>query len=251
MEPKLYTRFAEWWPCLSPPEEYEAEAALYGEHLAGTSATRTVLELGSGGGNTASYLKRRFQMTLVDRAAAMLDVSGSLNPECEHVLGDMRTIRLGRRFDAVFLHDALSYLTNEADLRLALITAAVHLEAGRRALLVPDFFKETYRPGTTEGGADRGGRSLRFLEWCHEPIDGGCSVEVDYAILLKDHSAPVEVVHDRHVLGIFARETWLAACRDAGFVPEIVRIINPSTQEEQELIVCRFDGCARPGGSGE
>jgi len=30
----------------------------------------TVLELGSGGGNNASYLKHRFAMTLVDRSPA-------------------------------------------------------------------------------------------------------------------------------------------------------------------------------------
>ena len=63
---------------------------------------RTLLELGSGGGNNASYLKARFQMVLVDRSSGMLAVSRALNPECEHVEGDMRTVRLGRQFDGVF-----------------------------------------------------------------------------------------------------------------------------------------------------
>ena len=47
----------------------------------------------------------------------MLALSATLNPECEHLEGDMRTLRLGRTFDVVFIHDAISYLTTEDDLR--------------------------------------------------------------------------------------------------------------------------------------
>ena len=74
---------------------------------------RTLLELGSGGGNNASHLKTRFDCTLTDISPEMLALSRSLNPECEHLEGDMRTLRLGREFDVVFIHDAISYLTTE------------------------------------------------------------------------------------------------------------------------------------------
>ena len=67
-----------------------------------------MLELGSGGGNNASHLKAHFQLTLVDLSPAMLAVSRALNPECEHLQGDMRTVRLGRRFDAPTDHIAFT-----------------------------------------------------------------------------------------------------------------------------------------------
>ncbi|MHC4615594.1 MAG: class I SAM-dependent methyltransferase, partial [Planctomycetota bacterium] len=57
-----------------------------------------VLELGSGGGNNASHLKKWFDMTLVDLSPHMLEVSRALNPECSHQQGDMRTVRLGTLF---------------------------------------------------------------------------------------------------------------------------------------------------------
>ena len=50
----------------------------------------------------------------------MLDLSRTINPECEHVQGDMRTLRLGRVFDAIFVEDAVMYLTSVADLRAML-----------------------------------------------------------------------------------------------------------------------------------
>ena len=96
---------------------------------------QSVLELGSGGGNNASHLKARFALTLSDLSPQMLELSRTLNPELEHVEGDMRTLRLGRRFDAVFAHDATSYLTSAEDVRALAKTAAAHLEPGGLALL--------------------------------------------------------------------------------------------------------------------
>lgn len=127
--PKLYESLAEWWPLLSAPSEYDEEAAIYAEYLvnSGTSPARTLVEFGSGGGNNASHLKRHFQMTLVDVSPGMLAVSRELNPECEHVEADMRTVRLGRMFDRVLIHDAICYMTTTADLRRAVDTAFVSL----------------------------------------------------------------------------------------------------------------------------
>ena len=115
---------------LSPPEEYEEEAAYYlgvlTEH--GRVPPEALLELGSGGGNNASWIKRAFhRLTLVDLSPDMLDVSRRLNPECEHVLGDMRSVRLRRRFDCVFVHDAICYMTTQDDLRAVFETARAHL----------------------------------------------------------------------------------------------------------------------------
>ena len=85
---------APWWPLLSAPADYEEEAAFFGDALSAAAdrPPRTVLELGSGGGNNASHLKARFDMVLVEPSEGMRAVSRALNPECEHVDGDMRTV---------------------------------------------------------------------------------------------------------------------------------------------------------------
>ena len=169
--PRLYGDLAGWFHLLTAPEEYAEEAAFYVRVLRESCASppRTVLELGSGGGNNASHMKAHFDLTLVDLSPDMVQVSRSLNPECEHAVGDMRDARLGRTFDAVFVHDALEYLTTPEDLSAAMETAFVHLAPGGAALFVPDSVRDTFEPRTEHGGHDGGDRALRYLEWTWEP----------------------------------------------------------------------------------
>jgi SAM-dependent methyltransferase len=215
---KLYKDLAAWWPLLSAPAGYAEEAAIAAETILGGArgTVRRVLELGCGGGNNASHLKARFEMTLTDLSPGMLGVSRALNPECEHALGDMRTLRLGRTFDAVFVHDAVMYLTRERDLRAAVATAFEHLRPGGVALFVPDDTKETWRPTTSHGGHDAGDRGLRYLVWQYDPDAADTTMIAAYAFLLRE-GARTRAVHDRHVLGLFPRATWVRAFEDAGF----------------------------------
>ena len=123
---RMYGEIADWWPILSDPADYDEEASIFLETLTrcSTGPLECVLELGCGGGNNASHLKAHFEMTLVDLSPDMLDVSRALNPECEHVEGDMRTVRLDREFDAVFVHDAVMYMLTDNEATSASITPA-------------------------------------------------------------------------------------------------------------------------------
>ena len=219
---KLYDELADWWPLMSDPADYQEEAGIYAEWIRSSSdpAPRTVLELGSGGGNNASHMKQDFQLTLVDVAPGMLAVSRRLNPECEHEVGDMRTVRLNRLFDAVFVHDAICYMTSRDDLRATLTTAFEHTRPGGVALFVPDFIAETYEEGTSEGGHDGEFRSMRYLAWNHDPDPTDDSYSVDYAYMLKEPDGRVRVEHERHTEGIFERRAWITLLQEVGFEVE-------------------------------
>jgi SAM-dependent methyltransferase len=242
--PKMYDELASWWPLLSPPADYAEEAAFYGDTL--TAACERppvdVLELGSGGGNNASHLKEHFAMVLVDPSPGMLAVSRVLNPECQHVEGDMRTVRLGRQFDAVFVHDAVAYMTTESDLRMAIETAFVHCRPGGAALLAPDFIRETFRPGTDHGGSDSQTHGLRYLEWQWDPDPADTTYLVDYAYLLRTSDGAVRVEHDRHVEGLFARADWLRLLTEAGFHARAVPFQHSQVEATLEVFVA-----TRPG----
>ncbi|MBA3341417.1 MAG: class I SAM-dependent methyltransferase [Gemmatimonadaceae bacterium] len=222
--PKLYTELAAVWPVFSALAEYAEEAAFYRTTLeaASTRPLHRVLELGSGGGNNASHLKAHFEMTLVDPAAGMLEVSRAVNPECEHVSGDMRTVRLGRQFDGVFVHDAVCYMTTESDLRQAIESAFVHCAPGGAALFAPDHVTENFQASTDHGGDDGADVSVRYLEWTWDPDVADNTYTVDYAVMLRGRDGTVEVVHDRHIEGLFPRADWLRFLTDAGFEASVV-----------------------------
>jgi SAM-dependent methyltransferase len=241
-EPKLYAELAQWWPLLSPPVHYEEEAEAYARLIdeACGSPPRTVLELGSGGGNNASHMKARYAMTLVDRAAGMLAVSRRRNPECEHVLGDMRDVRLGREFDAVFVHDAVMYLTTLDDLARAVQTAFLHCRPDGAALFAPDAIRETFRGSTHCGGEDGPIRALRYMEWIWDPDPADSTYVADFAYLLREGDGEPRVVHDRHVFGLFARDEWLGVLRDAGFEPHLATVtLAGEPGEPYEVFVAR------------
>src|SRR5215510_3797810 len=92
--PKLYGELASWFHLLSSPPDYAEEAEFARKTIveAGSGLAAAILELGSGGGNNASHLKAHFKMTLVDLSPGMLEMSKKLNPECEHVQGDMKSL---------------------------------------------------------------------------------------------------------------------------------------------------------------
>ncbi|MBX3460006.1 MAG: class I SAM-dependent methyltransferase [Planctomycetes bacterium] len=209
MPDAMYRELAPWWPLLSSPEDYAEEAGMYGDLLQQACNPRSVLELGSGGGNNASHMKTRFAMTLVDASPDMLAVSRALNPECEHTQGDMRSVRLQRQFDAVFVHDAIMYMATREDLLAALQTAAVHCKPGGAVLLAPDCTRETFVLSTESGGHDGQGRAMRYLEWVTDPDPGDEQFTVDYVFVYHEDGNPPRAHHEQHIEGLFAEQTCL------------------------------------------
>ncbi len=233
----MYRELAHWWPLISPPEDYAEEAVFFRDTLleACKPPARTLLELGSGGGNNASFLKQRFELVLVELAPGMLEVSRELNPECEHVLGDMRDVRLDREFDCVFVHDAIDYMTSLADLRRAFETAFVHLRPGGAALFMPDHLRENFAPSSDSSGSDGADRAVRFLEWTWDPDPSDSTVTTDYVYALRGDDGELHVEHDRHVTGLFSRLDWLRLLAEVGFearpVPFAHSEVEPGTYE--------------------
>jgi SAM-dependent methyltransferase len=239
---RLYRDLACWYPLVTTPGEYAGEA----DHVAALVATagsgqaRTLLELGAGAGHLASHLKQRFACTLSDREPEMLALSRALNPECEHVAGDMRSLSLGRYFDAVLIHDAVGYLTSTADLAAAMATTAAHLVPGGVAVFLPDHVRDTFAEGADHGGFDgTDGRALRYLEWTHDPDPADTTITADYAFLIREADGTARVEHDRHILGLFDRTTWHRLMEAAGLDLVDVSAVPDPYPDEHEVFVGR------------
>jgi hypothetical protein len=127
-------------------------------------------------------------------------------------------------------------MTTEDDLRSAIETAAVHLKPDAMALFVPDDITDTYKPSSSQGGHDIGGRSLRYTE-SHGPMQPGTNVvEVRFTYVLRDGESE-RVEEDTHLTGVFPRATWLRLLDDAGLDPLELPYVHSEVDHEMVMFV--------------
>lgn len=220
---RLYGDLAWLMPLISPPSDYEEEAAHWRSVLREKLGPdrHEILELGSGGGLNLSHLTSDYNATAVDLSDAMLEECRKLNPGVPTHRGDMRTVRLGRTFAAVLIHDAISYMLDEADLSAAFATAAAHLEPGGLFVTTPDHFTETLRmPDVVHDTHDHGTIRVTYIEYTFDPDPTDTSVDALMTFLIeKDGNLQIE--HDRHTWGLFPKATWIRLMEEAGFSVEM------------------------------
>ncbi len=223
MQTNLYEELAHYWHRLTPPEDYRGEVAAIAsgiyDHLPFDEDKRyRLLELGAGGGHSIFHLKHLFDCTALDIAQPMLDASLEINPDVKHVRGDMRDANLGELFDVVIGHDAIDYMTSQADARAAVRTAAKHLRAGGLALIAPTYTTETFVDGASASDAHEK-NSNDILSFTSTIKYAENTKSQFYLEMLFDHALDGRVIRakDKHLCGLFSRDFWERAMVDAGF----------------------------------
>ena len=221
---RLYTDLAWLWPMWGDPAD---EYAHYCCHVTGLierharQPAGTLLDIGCGGGKNVFNLKRTFSVTGVDLSPTMLAQAKALNPESTFVHGDMRTFSLGRRFDAVLMDDAISYMTCLADFEAAFRTASAHLIPGGVLVATPDVTAETFRQNrTTATPATRTNTEAEldvvFVENVYDPDPADEHYEATILYLIRDHGR-LRIETDYWRMGLFSLDTWRRVLREAGF----------------------------------
>ena len=89
-----------------------------------------ILELGLGTGNHAKYLlKKKYKITGVEKSSSMIAFAKKI-PKLKCVLGDVRIVRLNRKFNAVIsMFHVINYMLSSLDLNNFFKTANIHLNA--------------------------------------------------------------------------------------------------------------------------
>ena len=239
----MYDEFAHLWPLIGPPEEYATEAMYWRAAVRDKlgPGRHEVLELGVGGGSNLHHMTRDFNFTAVDLSEKMLAHSIRLNPDVEHHVGDMRSVRLGRKFDVVMIGDALAYLTTEADLTDTFATARSHLEHGGVFVLAPDWFREDFvSPRVFNATRREGAVELTWVEYAHDPDPSDTLMESVFVYFIDD-SDGLRVETDRHVMGLFPRRRWIELLELAGFSLE-VKPITSVDHHQGTLLVGELGG---------
>lgn len=226
---RLYNDMASLWPLVSPPSDYAHEAAAVRRLLFrikptlrrhGTQAP-SLLELGAGGGHLLHHLTDHFDITAVDLSPSMLRLSRRLNPSVTHHVGDMRSIRLGKKFDVVLVHDAISYMLTPTDLTRLFRTARAHLKPGGLLVLMPDYIRDTF-PGhdLAHDHHTDGNKDITTVSLVHDPDPNDSTFELVMLFLIrsvKARGSGTRTAIDRHTCGLFSLKTWQRLLKESGF----------------------------------
>jgi SAM-dependent methyltransferase len=218
-EGRLYHDLAYLWPVMSPPEEYAAEANCWRGVLWDLlgPGRHHLLELGVGGGHNLSHLAPSYEVTAIDLSPEMLKLSTVLNPGVEHLVGDMRRIRLGRIFDAVLVHDAISCMTTARDLEAVFVAAAAHLESGGALIVAPEYYREdTLVPRIACHTSSRGSIELTYTEFTYDPDPSDTMLEILLSYYVWSDGR-LRIEHDRMQVGCFPRSLWRRTLNSVGF----------------------------------
>lgn len=201
----VFGRYAAYYDLLYRDKDYAGEAQFVGELLRKhVPHGRSVLELGCGTGRHARLLAQQgYCVHGVDGSAEMLQgaransVAGQ-----DFVQGDIRSVRVGRHFDAIIaLFHVVSYQTTNADLIATFQTARAHL-GGVDSVFIFDLW---YGPAVLTIGPSV--RVKRFedeqlaVTRIAEPVTDTerCVVDVHYQVFIRDKTnEQVEELRETH-----------------------------------------------------
>ncbi len=216
---RMYSDLVWIWPIISPPEDYIEEAGEFAAVMRQYAPTeiKTLLDLGCGGGHNDHTLRKHFTVTGVDISEEMLALAQKLNPDVRYLLGDMRTVRLGETFDAVFIADSIDYMHTEDELRMAFETAYAHLKPGGIFCTYAEETRERFQQNRTNTSArTRGDIQITIIENSYDPDPSDSTFELTFVYLIRQNGQ-LSIETDRHVSGLFGLETWIRLLEDAGF----------------------------------
>jgi dTDP-3-amino-3,6-dideoxy-alpha-D-glucopyranose N,N-dimethyltransferase/dTDP-3-amino-3,4,6-trideoxy-alpha-D-glucopyranose N,N-dimethyltransferase/N-methyltransferase len=113
-------------------KDYAAEAAALHDLIQRRRpGAASLLDVACGTGAHLAHLRRWYDVAGVDVEPAMIGQAQGRLPEADLRVGDMRSLRLGRRFDAVIcLFSSIGYMRSPDELALAVAAMAGHLAPG-------------------------------------------------------------------------------------------------------------------------
>jgi SAM-dependent methyltransferase len=220
--PLLYTDLAWIWPIISPPSEYRREASMFRREIVRILQPRpkqrlSLLHLGCGGGHLDWNYKKIFTLTGADLSQPMLDLAHRLNPEFEYLLGDMRSLRLGRLYDAVVIADSIDYMLDEAELAAAFATAYAHLRPGGVFLTYAEDTRERFEQNASHCFSEKQENvEVSVFQNVFDPDLTDTTIEKTFVYLIRQ-DGELSIHTDQHLCGLFPNSTWVECLEGAGF----------------------------------
>lgn len=182
---------------------------------------KTLLNLGCGGGKNINTLKKHYECTGLDISADMLKLAKELNPECDFVQADMRSFDLGRKFDFVFIDDAVTYMLTRRDLEQVFFQAFNHLETGGVMVVTPDATAESFKQNETQIFHSIASERYPDTEVVYVTTNYCRDMAVEqsegvFVYLIRTHGE-LRIETEVHQFGLFPLQVWRELLLKTGF----------------------------------
>lgn len=197
-------------------KDYAAEAtrvrALIERHRRGD--VHSLLDVGCGTGGHLPYLRDHYDVEGLDLSPEMLAVARRRNPDIPFHQADMTDFELGRQFDAVVcLFSSIGYVRTVPMLYQAVATFARHTNPGGLVVVEPWFTPNAWKDGTISSlFVDQ--PELKIARMSVSERQGTLSIMDMHHLVATP--AGVEHFVERHEMGLFTRDEYLAAFTAAG-----------------------------------
>jgi SAM-dependent methyltransferase len=222
----VFQDYARYYDSLYGDKDYKAECDFLEEVFSkyATGKVASILDLGCGTGGHAQLLAQRgYRVTGIDRSDPMLEQARSktagLNPAPELASGDIRTIDLGKTYDAVIaMFAVMGSMTSNEDLIAAFKTARRHLKLG--GLFVFDAWSGlavlTERPTDRYKIVERGDE--RIIRFVHPELNVlRQAVDVHYKVLHLRGDRVAEEVDEVHSMRYLFPQELGYSLKESGF----------------------------------
>lgn len=217
---KVFDKYSKYYDLLYQDKDYVAEADYISSVIKTFSQnTKNILELGCGTGKHASLLSNNgYDIFGIDLSNTMLERAKELGINCE--VGDVRTFRAGRKFDAVIsLFHIVSYQTTDEDVLNFFETAAFHLDSNGIVI-----FDVWYKPAVLAQVPEKRVKKLendeiKVIRYCTPNLIAEKSVvEVNYTIEITDKATnEKEALKEVHPMRYFSSEEIENFAKKKGF----------------------------------
>lgn len=214
---KAYKDLAWTESIVCSPKDAAKEVELYIKTIKENSGVKakTLLHLGCGSGIYDYTFKKHFKVTGVDISEKMLEIAIKRNPEVDYHHGDMRTVELGEKFDAVILPESIGYMTTTDDLKKAIKCANKHLKPGG-VLLTCANIKDTFKSNNFVYTGKKEDIEITIFENNYIPYNNDSICEATIIYLIRN-KGKLETYTDIHILGLFDKKTWFSLIKEEGF----------------------------------
>jgi SAM-dependent methyltransferase len=218
-EKRMYSDLAWTWSIISPKEDYIPEASEISKTIESHTRIKiqTLLHLGCGGGHLDYSFKKYYKVTGVDISKGMLSLAKKLNPEIEYIIGDMRTVRLNKTFDAVVIADSIDYMLTEKDLSVVFKNVFKHLKPGGVFYTYAEETKEHFKQNSIHTTFHKQGNiEINLIENYYDPDPTDTIYDAVFIYLIRKNGR-LKIEKDFHQLGIFKQKMWTQLLKKVGF----------------------------------